>query len=115
MQITLYNLKRWLPISGLFLLVIIVLIRMMIHGSESHYHTESTDAVLIYREACAGCHGQQGKGVHFYIPDLADETLTAEEVKMKISTGGLVMPAFIKLNNIQIDHLSDYVMNKNFK
>jgi mono/diheme cytochrome c family protein len=115
MQINLTTLKRWTPFIGLIVIVIIILIRMVLHGSVSKYESASTDPALIYKEACSGCHGLQGKGVHFYIPDLATATLMAEEVHSTILKGGLFMPSFGKLKNVQIEELSTYVMNKNFK
>ena len=115
MQINLTTLKRWTPFIGLIVIVIIILIRMVLHGSVSNYESASTDVALIYKEACSGCHGLQGKGVHFYIPDLANTTLTAEEVHTQVMKGGLFMSSFGKLTQIQIEELSTYVMNKKFK
>ncbi len=115
MQFSLYNLKRWSPFFVLIGITLFVLLRMFVHGSASKYQTESTDATLIYREACSSCHGLNGLGVHFYIPDLVDVSLTADEVKDKISSGGLFMPAFGRLKEAQIDNLSQYVVNKIFK
>ena len=109
------NLKKQLPFIVIILIVIIVLMRMLVYGSASPYQTENTDPAVIYQEACSGCHGTQGIGVQFYIPDLADESVTIDEVKTKVKNGGLFMPAYKKLNEIQTAALSEYVAGKNFK
>jgi mono/diheme cytochrome c family protein len=114
-QVKISDLVRWSPFLGLTAIAVIVLIRLLVQGTVSPYQTGSTDGALIYQEACSGCHGLHGEAVHFYIPDLADEKLSVRGVSHRVPKGGLFMPAFVKLDSMQIAALSRFVADKNFK
>jgi hypothetical protein len=54
---------------------------LKLSGKRCPSGTESADAHLIFSSVCAGCHGNDGRGIHGTYPDLTRPTLLGIERK----------------------------------
>ncbi len=106
--------KRWLPFIGLLLIAAFAVAYMMLGQGDSIYVPTTDKADILYREACAGCHGRQGEGKHLFYPALAKEDMEEKDIRHIIQTGALMMPAFRNIKGDTLNALVQYVGKKRF-
>ena len=105
--------RRWLPFIALLVLAVVSTV-FLLTGGVSEYRPAGADAEIIYREACAECHGTSESAGNLWSPALADEILTVNEVKIIVHEGTWRMPAFPMIADSALDSLTVYVAEKRF-
>lgn len=68
----------------------------------------SSEIVDLYAENCAVCHGEAGQGLTGY-PSIQTSQLDVDEIKVLISSGQGVMPAFPHIQEPQLTQLAEMV------
>ena len=63
----------------------------------------------IFSQACAVCHGDDGRGKFGLFFDLSTSILSIGEMKVIINNGGLVMSAFPNIKGNELDALVTHV------
>lgn len=69
---------------------------------------EFGEAMTIYGEACASCHGKFGEGVAGF-PGLQSTSLSIDEIKNIISNGKGNMPAFEHIHEPELTELAEFI------
>jgi mono/diheme cytochrome c family protein len=105
--------RRWFPFIALVVLAVVSTV-FLLTGGVSEYRPVRADAKIIYREACAECHGTSKSTGNLWSPELADEILTVNEVKIIVREGTWRMPAFPMIADSVLDSLAVYVAEKRF-
>jgi len=106
--------KRWLPFIVILLIALLSGIYLLLNTTRSTYYPQTDQPGVIYREACAGCHGARGEGEHLIYPELAKEVLNRGRAQQLIMNGSMMMPAFIYIKGDTLKALLDYVVGKKF-
>lgn len=86
-----------------------VLIVLSLTGGVDDYTPATDDGEVIYREACARCHGDDGAGVDPGGPRLAGQAEGPEEVREHVREGKGRMPRFPNIRGRALDNLAAYV------
>jgi len=107
--------KRWAPFVILILIIFVLVIFLLYTGQTDEYVPLSSDPSLVYKEACVGCHGEQGEGESFLYPDLSKELISEEEVMAIVRNGKLLMPSFPHIQDSTLINLATYISGKMFK
>jgi mono/diheme cytochrome c family protein len=92
----------------------VLVIFLLYTGQTDKYVPETSDPSRIYKEACVGCHGEQGKGEGILYPDLSKESLSEEGVINIVRNGEFFMPSFPYIPDSTLINLADYVSGKKF-
>jgi mono/diheme cytochrome c family protein len=85
------------------------LIVLSLYGGVDDYTPATDDAAVIFREACARCHGEGGAGGVGIGPRLAGQGEAPEEVVEQIVEGKGRMPRFPNIRGRALDNLAAYV------
>ncbi|MEW8505936.1 MAG: cytochrome c [Candidatus Thiodiazotropha sp.] len=67
------------------------------------------DALDIYANACASCHGENGSGKFGVMLKLAGSNASLDEIVGKIRNGGHIMPAFPNIDTDQAKLVAGYI------
>ncbi len=106
--------KRWLPFIGLVCIALFSAIYMVLNEGDSLYIPTTNKPEVIYRQACASCHGNRGEGGRLFYPALAKEDMIEKEVRQIIQNGSMIMPAFHNIQGDTLNNLAEYVVEKLF-
>lgn len=99
------KIKKWIPFFIILGVAFATFLNMVLF-TEDHYSPQSDDPQIIYYEACASCHSDDGNGRMIIYPSIISKNLDREVIKKKITEGGWMMPRF---NNIKADTLKKLV------
>ena len=105
---------KWFPFILLVLLIIILSFFLIFSEYRDDYEPTTTDSAQIYNEACARCHGEDGKGSGLLYPDLVEESFSDEDVIRILKTGKLFMPAFPQIPDSVLKNLANYMTGRKF-
>jgi cytochrome c551/c552 len=108
------EMRKWLPFIVLLLVIVGMLGFMLVTGQTDDYIPLTSDPAIVYKEACAECHGEKGKGEGPLYADLADEYMEKEGVVEIVRNGDLFMPAFPNIPDSTLNRLAEYVANREF-
>lgn len=86
-----------------------VLVILSMLGGVDNYTPTSDNPVVIFREACARCHGERGVGGSAIGPRLAGAGEPMEEVRKRLAEGHGRMPSFPNIRGRALDNLAAYV------
>lgn len=78
-------------------------------GGVDNYTPTTDDPVVIFREACARCHGEGGVGGSNSGPRLAGAGVPRDEVKKQLAEGHGRMPSFPNIRGRALEHLAAHV------
>ena len=107
--------KRWVPFVILIMFVIIFAYFLLFTGQSSEYLPKTSDPSIVFKEACVGCHGEQGEGTGLIYPDLTKEMLSEVGVMKIVKKGDLFMPSFPFIPDSTLKKLASYVAEKKFR
>ena len=86
------------------------LIVLSLYGGVDNYTPTTDDPTVIFREACARCHGENGAGGGDGIgPRLVGSGEDPEEVKEHVREGEGRMPRFPNIQGRALENLATYV------
>ena len=71
-------------------------------------HMEFGEAMTVYGQACASCHGKFGEGVAGF-PSIQNTSLTVDEIKKIIREGKGNMPSFNQIEEPMLTRLADFI------
>jgi mono/diheme cytochrome c family protein len=106
--------KRWMPFSMLISAAILSSVYFLLTGRTNEYRPDTNDPAVIYLEACAECHGEQGEGQGLFYPKLGKKKIGRTDVIEIIREGAFLMPAFPQISDTALKNLSAYIMEKHF-
>ncbi|HKL76834.1 MAG TPA: cytochrome c [Gammaproteobacteria bacterium] len=78
-------------------------------GEESYAPEAGTAPETMFEQACAHCHGDQGKGKFGFLLALEDTQLDQSSIASMTEQGSRLMPAFPNLSDEQRQALAAYV------
>ena len=78
-------------------------------GGVDPYTPTTEDPEVVFREACARCHGERGLGGSGIGPRLADAGESMDEVKKQVVEGHGRMPRFPNIRGRALQNLTAYV------
>jgi mono/diheme cytochrome c family protein len=107
--------KRWLPFTILVLGIIALMIFLIFTGQDDDYVPLSSDPAVVYKEACARCHGERGQGERFLYPDLSEEYIEIEKTVYIVRNGELFMPAFPNIPDSTLNRLAEFIAKQRYK
>ena len=103
--------RKMLTVITAFLvlgLVSTLVILSMLGGVDS-YQPTTDDPEVIFREACARCHGERGVGGSPSGPRLAGKDDSVEEIRRQIAEGQGRMPRFPNIRGSALTNLTRHV------
>jgi len=106
---------RWMPFIILILSAVGLSGYFFFTGKTSVYRPTIHDPAIIYREACAECHGQKGEGEGLFFPGLMDTSIARKDVIEAVREGRFMMPAFTEIPDSTLKNLVVYIINKGFR
>lgn len=106
--------RKWIPLILILTIVIISLINLFFF-TEDPYRPTTDDPQIIYYEACASCHGDEGNGVGFLYPPLRTDTLSVVEIENIITMGSWRMPRFYNIKNDTLATLVKFIHEQGFE
>ena len=106
--------KRWLPFILLILTAIFFSVYFFLFDRINLYKPQTSNPAVIYREACADCHGAKGEGSGLFYPELQGIALTAKEIKQFVRNGALLMPSFPNIPDSVLQKLSEYISDEKY-
>ncbi len=86
-----------------------VLLILSMLGGVDNYMPTTENPVVIFREACARCHGERGVGGSDIGPRLAGVGEPIDEVKKQVVEGHGRMPRFPNIRGRALQNLAGYV------
>ncbi len=107
--------RKWIPFILFSVLIIVFSAYFLLSTKSSDYQPVTDDPAVIYYEACAHCHGKNGRSDNLLYPDLVEEDLSVVKVKEIITRGELMMPVFKKIKGDTLQKLAEYGAQKRFK
>ena len=107
--------KRWIPFAMLLFTALLSAVYLVLTGQTRSYRPGNPDPAVIYREACAECHGKQGEGNGWFYPPLGEKEIRREEVAEIVRNGAFMMPAFPQIPDTTLLRLSAYIREKGFR
>lgn len=108
-----WSIRRWLPF-GIIVVIIFVMFLFTLTTRNSIYVPDTADPVVIYKDACASCHGSMGEGTELFYPALNLEKINKSEVENIIKNGSFMMPAFTLIRTDTLQRLVNFIMEKKF-
>ena len=84
-------------------------------GKTSVYRPSIHDPAIIYREACAECHGPKGGGEGLFFPRLMDPSISSIDGIEPVREGRFMMPAFTEIPDSTLKNLVHYIIDKGFR
>lgn len=106
--------KKWTPFLIIIFIILISLVYLFYGNKTSDYMPQTDNPAVIYRQACLGCHGQNGRGSEFLYPNLVEEKLTPEKIEKFVTEGELLMPAFPHIQGDTLDGLVNYIQRQKY-
>jgi len=106
--------RKWIPFIVIIIIIFVLVIFLFFTGQTNEYIPETSNPDQVYKEACAGCHGERGKGEGVLYPDLAKESLEVREIIDVVRNGELFMPSFPHIPDSTLQKLALYVSEKQF-
>jgi mono/diheme cytochrome c family protein len=85
------------------------LIVLSLSGGTDEYMPRSTSGAVIFEEACARCHGENGVGDGPEGPRLSGAATDPELVKERVQAGEARMPRFPNIRDMALENLAEYV------
>jgi len=107
--------KRWLPFIVLIGGAIGFSLYMLLFEDVNPYMPASNDPLVVYREACAHCHGEKGEGTGLLYPALNSEELTPDRVRKSLQEGSFLMPSFPNIKGALLDSMAQVIMRASYK
>ena len=86
-----------------------VLVILSMLGGVDPYTPTTEDPEVVFREACARCHGERGVGGSAIGPRLAGVGSPIDEVKKQLAEGHGRMPSFPNIQGRALVNLAAYV------
>ncbi len=86
-----------------------VLVILSMLGGVDNYMPTTENPVVIFREACARCHGERGVGGSDIGPRLVGVGESIDEVKKQVIEGHGRMPRFPNIRGRALQNLAAYV------
>jgi mono/diheme cytochrome c family protein len=86
-----------------------VLVVLSVYGGVDNYMPTTRDGAVIFREACARCHGEAGVGGDSDGPRLAGHNVTLADVREHVVEGKGRMPRFPNIRGPALENLARYV------
>ena len=93
---------------GVMLFVGALLVLSMSGGTDE-YLPQGTEGAVIFEEACARCHGENGVGDGPEGPRLAGGGTDPELVKQRVRVGEGRMPRFPNIRDMALENLAEHV------
>jgi cytochrome c553 len=106
--------KRWFLFVILFTTALFLSIYFYLFKQNNHYQPRTSNPDIIYKDACAGCHGDRGESENLLYPDISRNELAAEDIIEKIKNGGFLMPAFPNIADSTLNILGTYIAEKKY-
>jgi hypothetical protein len=106
--------KRWLPFIIIIIFIFVLVNFLLFTGQANEYIPHSSDASVVYKEACVECHGERGNGNGLLYPDLTRVLLREEGIANIVRNGELFMPSFPHIPDSTLKKLAVYVADKKF-
>jgi len=103
--------RKTLSVLGVLLVMIFVFVLVILSmlGGVDNYTPSTNNPEVIFREACARCHGERGLGGSAIGPRLTDLGESLEEVKKQLEEGHGRMPSFPNIRGQALHNLATYV------
>lgn len=89
--------------------IISALVILSMQGGVDSYAPSTDNPVVVFREACARCHGERGVGGDADGRRLADLGTPVHEVRRQLMEGQGRMPSFPNIRGRALENLSVYV------
>lgn len=109
------KLLKWLPFSVFIIVAFLGLIYLIYYGNNESYYPSTNNPEIIYKQACANCHGNMGEGDIILYPKLVNIKLEKDEIADIISNGSWRMPDFPFITGDTLTKLVEYVFNEDYK
>jgi len=106
--------KRWIPSILLISFVVVLSLYMFVIDQVDTYIPNTTDPVVVYREACARCHGEKGEGSAILYPALSGQHDIPEDVRRIVREGATFMPSFPNIPDSVLSGLAEYIARKKY-
>jgi len=110
--------KPALVFVGFMLIAIIVIVVYLIytdpfrnmpqHTRNNHFQSPNREALILYSENCATCHGATGEGKD-KCPPVRNTRLSEAQIQQLLRNGKGKMPSFSRLDSEQIINISRLV------
>jgi len=104
--------KKWFPFILLIIAISILSFFLILSKNTDDYVPTSANSAQIYHEACARCHGEDGRGTRILYPGLLEDSFSDEEVIRIVKKGRLLMPSFPQIPDSTLKNLANYVTGK---
>ena len=85
-------LTKWTPLILIVITLIVVILFFFANSGVNLYVPQTDNAAIMYQEACASCHGENGQGARFYLPGLLDFDDSKEKIIHIVRNGTIRMP-----------------------
>ena len=106
--------RRWIPFILLISFVVVMSLYMFVIDQVDTYSPETTDPAVVYREACARCHGEKGEGSAILYPALSGQHDIPEDVQRIVRKGATFMPSFPNIPDSVLAGLAEYIAGKKY-
>jgi cytochrome c551 len=106
--------KRWVLFIILITSALILSVYFYLFKQNNHYQPQTSNPEIIYKEACADCHGDTGESENLLYPDLVRNKHAPKDIIEKIKNGGFLMPAFPNIVDSTLNILVIYVAEKKY-
>jgi mono/diheme cytochrome c family protein len=103
---------KWIPFIVIVIVVFSLGVFLFLTGQPDMYVPTSSNPAVVYREACARCHGEKGEGGGFLTPAFRDASLTKEKAQNIIRDGEMFMPSFPQIPDSTLNFLVEYLIKK---
>ena len=104
------KINRWIPFIFMLTMALISIFYLVFYGTTESYKPFTDNPAVIYREACARCHGNKGEGSQVLYPALQQSGYTVNGVKETIESGTWLMPGFKNIKGDTLTNLAEYII-----
>ena len=106
--------KRWIPFILMISIALFTLLYMVFYGGNEPYVPKTDSPEIIYQQACAHCHGDNGEGSGLLYPAFSDDAYNLQEIKEKITQGTWLMPGFENIKGDTLNSLADFILERGY-
>ena len=106
--------RRWIPFIVLISFIVVLSLYMFVIDQVDTYSPKTTEPAVVYREACARCHGEKGEGSAILYPALSGQHDIPEDVLRIVRKGATFMPSFPNIPDSVLAGLAEYIAGKKY-